>query len=159
MSETFILVLQPNLGRRVSVLTNLVQHLVALVQDEAVDAAKSQLLVSYKCVETTGRSNNDVGVCLLVLQDSLVLLNVDTSVEDGSLYGRHVLAESCVLVLDLESKLTRVAHDQHAGLAVDGLDLLQSRKHEHSRLSKTRLGLTEYIRAEDSLWNALLLDC
>lgn len=65
-------------------------------------------------------------VGFLVAEQLLVLLDVGATVEHSSLNFRHVLAETLVLVADLEGKLTSVAHNQNADLAIDRLDLLQS---------------------------------
>lgn len=139
--------------------TNLVKHLVALVKNKTLDASKTQLLVPDKRVKPSRCADDNVRVCLLVGEELDVLLHWRTTVEDGSLDVRHVLAESGILVLDLVGELTGVAHNQYRGLAIDWLHLLKSRKDEDCSLSETRLGLAEHIGTEDGLWNADLLDC
>jgi hypothetical protein len=52
-----------------------------------------------------------------------------------------------------------MAHDKDGGLALDWLDLLERREYEDSCLTKTGLGLANDIGTQDSLWNALSLDC
>lgn len=136
----------------------MVEHLVALVEDEARDAAETQLLVSYESVETSRSRNDDVGVSLLVLEECFILLDVDSTVEDGSLHLWHVLAEPSILVLDLEGQLTCMTHDDDTDFAVDGLDLLQSGQDEDGCLSETGFSLAENIGSENGLWNADLLD-
>lgn len=44
-------------------------------------------------------------------------------------------------------------------LSINGFNLLQGGQHKHSRLAHTRLGLTQDVHAQDSLWDALMLDC
>jgi hypothetical protein len=70
------------------------------------------VLVADKGVETTRGGDDDVRVGLLVLENVDVVLNGSTAVEHRGLDVRKVLAETCVLVLDLESQLAGVAHDQ-----------------------------------------------
>ena len=44
-------------------------------------------------------------------------------------------------------------------LSINRFNLLQGGQHKHSRLAHTRLGLTEDVHTQDSLWDALMLDC
>lgn len=138
--------------------TNLVKHLVALVEHEPLHAAQPQLLLSHKRVETTWGGDNYVRMRLLVGEHLLVLLDVGSAVEDSCLYLRHVLAKALVLVADLEGELTGVTHDQDRSLTSNGLDLLESAEHEDRRLSESRLGLAKHVGPENGLRNADLLD-
>lgn len=97
-------------------------------------------------------------VGLLVGQDLNVLLHWGTAVKDSGLDVRHVLAESGILVLDLVGELTGVAHDEDRGLAIDGLDLLQTGEHEDGSLSQSGFGLADDIGTENGLGDANLLD-
>jgi len=139
--------------------TNLVEHLVTLIEHEALDVAQAEVLVAHKGVQTTGSGDNDVRVGLLVLENVDVVLNGSATVEDRGLDVGQVLAETGVLILDLESQLAGVAHDQHRALAVDRLDLLKSGQDENGSFTKTRLGLTKDVGSENCLRNAVLLDC
>lgn len=47
----------------------------------------------------------------------------------------------------------------YTDLSINGFNLLQGGQHKHSRLAHTRLGLTQDVHAQDSLWDALMLDC
>ena len=98
-------------------------------------------------------------VSLLVSQQLLVLLDISAAVEDGCLDLRHVLAETLILIADLEGQLAGVAHDQDRAFAGDWLDLLQGAENEDSRFSETGLRLAEDIGAEDGLRDTDLLDC
>ena len=138
--------------------TNLVEHLVTLVEDEALDVAEAELLVSDQGVQTTRSGDNDVRMSFLVGEELNVLLHGSTTVEDGGLDIGHVLCESGVFVLDLVGELTSVAHDQDRGLTLDGLHLLKSCENEDGSLSQTGLGLADDIVTENGLGNALLLD-
>ena len=140
-------------------LTNLVEHLVALVEDEHADAAETEVLVANQGVETTRSTDDDVGVGLLVLKDLGILLDGSTTVEDAGLDVGHVLAETVVLVTNLESKLTSVAHDENGALAGDGLDLLKSGEDEDSCLTETGLGLADDITTKHGLRDTCLLHC
>jgi hypothetical protein len=140
-------------------LTNLIKHLVAFIEDEDLAAVEAKIFVSHESVQSTGCSDNDMGVSLLVLQDFGILLDRCSSVENRSLYIRHVLAKACILVLDLVSKLTSVAHNQDRGLPSDWLDLLKSSEDEDCGFTKTRFGLAENVGTEDGLRDTYLLDC
>jgi hypothetical protein len=140
-------------------LTNSIQHLVALIEDKDLDAAKSEVLIPHERVQSTWGCHKNVGVRLLVLQNLGILLDGGSSVEHCGLDIGHVLAEASILVLDLVGQLTSVAHDQHRGLACDGLDLLKRSEHEDCGLSETRFGLAKDVGTEDCLRDAYLLDC
>lgn len=65
------------------VLTQLFQHLVALVQNKVFQMLQVQLLVAYQRQYTSGSANNNVGST--VLKSLLVLLNCQTAKEDCNL--------------------------------------------------------------------------
>lgn len=140
-------------------LTNLVQHLVALVEHEDADTAQTQVLVANKSVQTSRCTDNDVRVGVLVLEDLGILLDGSATIEDASLDVWHVLGEPVVLVADLESQLTSVAHDQDRTFAGNGLDLLKSCEDENRSLTETRLGLADDITSEKRLGDTCLLNC
>lgn len=146
-------------GAATSKLTDLVKHLVALIQDEDTDATQAQELVADQSVKPARGTDNDMRVGILVLQDLGVLLDGGTSVEYAGLDVGHVLRESVVLIANLECQLTGVAHDQNGAFAGDRLHLLQSGEDENSSLSKTRLRLANDVTAEESLRDTCLLDC
>lgn len=139
--------------------TNLIKHLVALVQDEFGDTAKTQLLLADQSLQTAWGGDDDVGMRLLVGENLLILLDVRAAVEHLGLDFGHVLAEALVLVANLEGELAGVAHDEDRRLSGDGLDLLERAKHEDCRLPETGLGLADDVGAEDGLRDAALLDC
>lgn len=99
-----------------------------------------------------------MGVGFLILEDFGILLNRRTTVEDTGLNVRHILAETVVLVSNLEGQLAGVAHDQDGTLASNRFDLLEGSEDEHSRLTETRLRLADNITSEESLGNTGLLD-
>ena len=144
MSES-ILGLDP--WNRERVLTWLVQHLVALIEDEVLQARETEFLVTNKGIDTSRCAHNDVRVGVLVGQDFNVLLDWGTAVEDGDADVRQELGEAVVLILDLESQLTGVAHDQDSRSARLRLlvHLLEGGQHEDGCLSETRLGLAEHV--------------
>lgn len=139
-------------------LTELVEHLVALVKNELTDAAEFELLVADEGVETAGSGDDDMWVVLAV-EKLDVLLDGSTTIEDTSLDIRHILSETLVLGADLVSQLASVAHDKDGGLALDWLDLLQAGQDEDGCLTKTRLGLADNIGSENGLRNANALNC
>lgn len=117
------------------------------------------MLVADEGVKTSGSGHDDVRVRLLVVQQSDVVLDGRSTVKDGGLHVGHVLAEARILILDLESQLASMTHDEDRSLTRHGLDLLQSSQNEDRSLSETGLGLAEHIGSEDGLRNADLLDC
>lgn len=137
----------------------MIKHFVTLIENEDLATVQAKVLVSHKSVQSTGCGNNDVGVSVLVLQDLGILLDRSSSVENSCLHIGHILAETCVLVLDLVSKLTSMAHNQDRGLASDWLDLLEGGENEDCGLTETRFGLAEDVGTQDGLRDAYLLDC
>lgn len=117
------------------------------------------MFVTDESVETTGRSDNDVRVSVLVLQNLGVLLDGRATVKDAGLDVGHILGEPVVLVADLEGQLTGVAHDQNRALAGDGLDLLEGGEDKDSCLTKARLGLADDITTKKGLRDTCLLNC
>lgn len=107
-------------------LTGLVQHLVALIENEDADASKSERLVTDKSLETTWCTNNDVRAGVFVLQSLHVGLDRSAAVENASLDVGHVLAKSVVLITDLVGQFTSMTHDNNGDFAIDWLNLLES---------------------------------
>lgn len=140
-------------------LTNLVKHLVTLVENESLDITEAQLLLSHQSVQAARRSDNDVGVGVLVGKELNILDHWSSSVEDGSLDLGKVLGESSIFVLDLVCKLAGVAHDKNRSLAINGFHLLEGRQDKNCSLAETRLGLAKNIGSKNGLGNADLLDC
>jgi len=93
-------------------LTNLIEHLVTLIEHKALDVAQAKVLVTNEGVETTRGGDDDVRVGLLVRENVDVVLDGSTAIEHSGLHVRQVLAETRILVLDLECQLAGVAHDQ-----------------------------------------------
>jgi len=129
------------------VLTGLVQHLVALIEDEVLQVGKAEMPIADEGVDTTGSTDDDVRVSVLVAKELDVLLNGSSSVEDTNLDVRQELGEAVVLVADLVGQLASVAHDQDSGGTGLGLlvHLLEGCENEDGSLSETRLGLAEDI--------------
>src|SRR6266536_5724210 len=140
-------------------LTNLIQHLVTLIKNEDLAAAEAQELVTDESVQTTWCGDDDVWMCLLVLENLGILLDGSSTIEDCSFDIWHIFAETCVFVLDLICKLTSVTHNENGCFASDWFHLLKSCENENGSLTKTRFGLAENVGTEDGLRNANLLDC
>lgn len=113
MSKTVSTISWDQLKPLAQVLTDLIKHLVALIEHEDADAAQAKVFVPDQSIKPTRSTDNDVRVSLLVLEDFGVLLDRCTAVEDTGLDVGHVLAEAVILVADLERQLAGVAHDQH----------------------------------------------
>lgn len=107
------------------------------------------MLVTNQSVQSTRSRNDDVRMLILIFQDSNVVLHRSATVKNGSTDIGHVLAETCILVLDLVSQLTSVTHDQYRYLARNRVDLLESCEDKDGSLTETRLGLAENIGSED----------
>ena len=84
-------------------LTQLLQHFVALVQNEVLYVLGVERLVLDKSQDAARSADDNVGA--VVLQHFLVLLYTDTTKEDGHLDVVKVLAEPLVLFVDLEGQL------------------------------------------------------
>jgi len=149
---------KPHFGHQVETHTDLIQHLITLIEDEDLDASQTQMLIPNERIKTPRGCDDDVRVLILVLEDLDILLHRRTSIEDRSPHVRHVLTEPRVLVLDLVCQLSCVAHDQDGRLPGDRIDLLKRCKNEDGSFTKTRLGLAEDIGSKDRLRNAHLLD-
>lgn len=93
--------------------TDLVQHLVTFIQDERLDTAQSEILVSHKRIQSSRSADNDVRMGILVLEDLDVLLHGRAAIKDGRLDFGHVFAETGVFILDLIRQLSSVAHDEN----------------------------------------------
>lgn len=141
------------------VLTNLVEHLVTLIENKGLDVAKRQLLVADQRVQAAGGTDNDVGVSLIAGQLLNVLLDGSTTVEHSGLDIREILGKASILVLDLVGQLTRVAHNENRGLSSDRLQLVEGGQDEDSGLTQTGLGLAKNIDIKDGSRDAHLLDC
>lgn len=128
---------------------DLLQHLVALIQNKVLHAASLQALVTNESVHATRRAHDDMRALGLILEDRLVVGDRGTAIENGGAHARHVLGEPSVFIPDLVGQFTRVTQDDHAHVSVHRLDLLQGSQDEHSRLSHTRLCLTDDIHAQD----------
>ena len=136
--------------------TELLEHLVALVEDKVLDALGDQLLVPHELRDAARRAHDDVR--RLRLEDPLVLGDGDAAVEDLGLGVGEVAGEALELVGDLVGELARVAEHQRAHLRLLRLQLVQAREHEDGRLPHPRLCLAEHVHAEDGLRDALVLD-
>lgn len=115
-----------------------------------------ELLVANEGEDTAGCADDDVRC--RGLERLLILLDRHAAEENSNFDARHVLAESLVLLADLERQLASVAHDQNVDLVVGRFQLLKSGQNEYGRLAHTRLGLAQDVHAQNGLWNALVLD-
>lgn len=93
-------------------ITNLIQHLVALIQNELLDASEAEFLVAHKGIQTARSSNNDVWKAVLVGKHFDILRHRSSTEETLGLDIGHVLAETLVFIFDLISKFAGVAHDE-----------------------------------------------
>jgi len=112
-----------------------------------LEVSKTEMPVTYKCVDTTGRSNDNVWVGIFVAEELDILLHGRASVEHTDPDIGQELGEAVVLIADLVGQLTSVAHDEDG--CSTGLwllvHLLESGEHEDGGLSETGLCLAEDI--------------
>ena len=140
-------------------ITNLVQHFIAFIEDEDFNISKAKLLLSDQRIKTTRSSDDDMRVSIFVGKGFDILLHWCASVKDCCLHFWEIFAEPGVLVLNLVGEFTGVTHDKDCALARHRLDLLKCSENEDGCLSETGLGLAEDIGSKDGLRNAHLLDC
>lgn len=93
-----------------NLLTQLFQHLIALVEHKVLDVLHAEGLVPNEGQGAPRSSHDDVGAVLL--QGVFVVLDGHPPKEDGDLHAGHVLGEALVLLADLEGQLSSVAHHQ-----------------------------------------------
>ena len=137
-------------------LTQLLQHLVTLVQNKVFQILQTQLLALDQGEDAARSSNNNVRT--VVLQHLLVLGDGHASEEDSDLDILEELAEPLILLADLEGELPGVAHDQHRDLTIHWLNLLERGQHEDCSLAHPRLGLAQNIHTQHRLYNMVKLD-
>lgn len=138
-------------------LTQLFQHLITLIKDEVLQVLEIEFLVANQRQDASWCADNDVRCRRL--QRLLVLLDRHAAKEHGNLDAGHILAETLVLLADLESELTRVTHDEHVGLIVSRLELLECGENEYCCFAHTAFRLAEDVHTQDGLWNAFVLNC
>lgn len=97
-----------------ALLTQLFQHLVALVQHKVLDVLHAEGLVPNEGQGAPRSPHNNVRAVLL--QGVLVVLDGHPPEEHGNLHAGHVLGEALVLLADLEGQLPSVAHHQNGHL-------------------------------------------
>lgn len=138
--------------------TNLVQHFVAFIENEDLNVAEAELRVANKGVQTARGANNNVRNRILVGEELDVFVDWRSAVEDTRFHVRHPFLEASVLIADLVSQLTGVAHDQDCRLSRNRVEKLKSCENEDCGFAKTRLGLNENICTQDGLGDGTLLD-
>ena len=89
----------------------MIEHLVALIKNKGFDESKREVAITNESVQSTWCGDNDVGCGLLVLDLGNIVLNRGAAVEDLNLDIWQILAESGILISDLESQLTSMTHD------------------------------------------------
>lgn len=91
--------------------TELLQHLIALIQDEVFDVLEAEGLVADESEDTPRRPHHNVWAVLL--HHLLVLLDGQAAEEHCHLHRGHILGEAFILFTDLEGQLTCMTHHQH----------------------------------------------
>ena len=136
-------------------LTQLLEHFVAFVEDEMLEMLQIELLAPDQGQDPARSAHHDMRA--VGLEHLLVLGDGQAAEEDADFDALSVLGEPLVLLADLEGQLSGVAHDQDTHLAVHGLNLLESCQDEDGRLAHSGLGLAEDVHAQDGLRDAFVL--
>lgn len=95
------------------------------------------MFIPDQTIQTSRRGNDDMGTGIRVLDQFDILLDRRAAVKHGSPHFRQVLAESRVLVSDLEGQFTGVAENEDSDFPIHGLDLLEGREDKDGRLTET----------------------
>lgn len=96
---------------------------------------------------------------VLVLEHLTVLLDGQPTEKVTYPDVLHISSEALILVADLESQLTGVAHHNDGDLSINRFKLLEGGDDKDSGFAHARLGLADNVHAEDGLRNALVLHC
>lgn len=138
--------------------TKRLEDLIALVENEVLDARELHSAILKELKEATRGRNEDMRDALLELL--LVDLDRGTSVDHLGLYSVEILGKANELLADLEGKLASVAEHKSENFLIvgRGVDLLEGGQDEHSRLTHTRLRLAKNVRTQVRARNALVLD-
>jgi hypothetical protein len=143
--------------RKSEALTKLLQHFVALVQNEMLDLLRVEVFVASQGVEAAWGGDDDVRALGLVFEELDVLGDWGATKHDRSAHIGHVSREARILVPNLVREFSGVTQHDHGNLPVNGLELLQGSEHKDSGFSVTRFGLAEDIHSKHGLGNAFLL--
>jgi hypothetical protein len=170
----------------VEIHTNLVEHLIALIEDEKLALVQVEGTLLSEAQNTTRSTDNNVG--RILLQELAVLSDRMSTIENSSLHVSKILLETIELVLDLfiekegqfvndwslkcggkgskegrstnlVRELSSVAENQGRNLLINRSNLLKDGEDEDSSLTHTRLGLANDISAKNSLRDASVLNC
>jgi hypothetical protein len=95
---------------------------------------------------------------LLVLDQLDILLNRRATIKHGCPDIGQVLAESRVLVPNLECEFAGMAEDEDRDFAVGGFNLLERGEDKHCCFTEAGFSLTEDVGGEDGLRETDLLD-
>ena len=137
--------------------TELLEHLVALVQDEELHLIQLQRSFPYQRQQSPWSADEDVGRGgfeeLLMGEDGFA------AVDNLGLDVRHVFGEADELLLDLVGQLMSVADHQCSDRVRFGLQAIEDSQDEDSGLSHARFSLGQDVRPHQSLGETLLLNC
>jgi hypothetical protein len=140
----------------------LIEHLVALVQNEMLQVIQLQNWILWwgaaEGLDSTWSTYYDMRGSFLVFQNLLILLDWYTAEKDLLSNVWEILRESVCLLLDLVGQLSRVTQNEGGCWLGVIIELLQDRQDEHSGLTETGYSLAEDITAVVGLGDALLLD-
>ena len=140
-------------------LTCLIQHLVALVENEHLEVFELQIFSAWQSQDSTWSSDDDMWACLWVFQKLHIIIDWNTTVKSGTSDLLQVFCESVKFLLDLVGQLSGVAQDKSwSWLWISLINLVEDRQDEDSGLSHTRDSLAENILSGNCSWDALLLN-
>lgn len=146
------------MGRRIirRELTDVLEHLIALVENENLEVIEVQRLVLGEVEDTAWGANDDVRSAW-ALQHLLLLLERLAAQEALRSHVRHEFGETSEFTLDLVGELAGVSEDEGAaGLGVL-VEAMKRGEDENGSLAHAGYGLAKDIDAHDGLRDALLL--
>ena len=139
------------------ILTNILEYLIALIEDEDLEVLQVEGLVLSKMENTAWGADNDVGSVGSLEHLLLLIERLSTKDALGS-NSWDELRKTSEFTLDLVGELTGVSkHDDRAGLGVL-TEAVKGGEDEDGSLSHTRDSLAEDINTHDCLGDTLLLD-
>jgi len=143
-------------GLNITTHVEVLEHLIALIQNESLDLVSLEFLLIDELLDTTRSTNNNMRGVLS--QELIMLTNRDASIEDAHLDGRKIFGEANKFLANLIGQLASMAHNKGVDYAIFRDKLLQDTEDEDGGFPHTRFGLANDVHSEYSLRNAFLLN-
>jgi hypothetical protein len=137
--------------------TELLEHFIALVQDEELHLVQLERLSSDQRKEPSRSANQDVRRGRL--EHLLLLEHRLASIDHLGLHSGHVFREAVELLLDLVGQLVSVADHKGRDWVRLGVQTVEDGQDEDGGLAHAGLGLSQDIGPDQGLGETLLLNC